>query len=407
MNDAEAAPTAPTNVHDLPPELIGRAATYLDIRGGDFWKLFTFVAGRRDNIEKRIIKRVYLERNVQLILYVSDVYSVFPLEKARMIRLGEACRQWMEFNDDWRNSIKPYHGIDMPGMFADVELKAIRDEDVCSVLVMYCPSGHVGKPSILSASAYFSDDSPAFRRNAVVVGIDGRDVSGLDFEDVTRLLYEGHSTPTKLRLMTSGAAHIFLNPAVAIDLGLTEVLRYLIEDVEIDVNTQSYGGVVFNHRMPPIAHALVHPDPSAFQYLTSVSGLDANPVLLSFTGYERAFTLLHQLAFGDCLLDVTRIVTLLNRDEVDVDALHGRGHTPLHCIIARTGADVAMYDRAHLMLAKALLDAGASTDHVDLGFIPNRQGYNGMMLTLLEAADREERDDIIASLDRQKRRREV
>mmetsp|Transcript_797 Transcript_797/g.1842 ORF Transcript_797/g.1842 Transcript_797/m.1842 type:complete len:319 (-) Transcript_797:121-1077(-) len=317
------------------------------------------------------------------------------------------CRQWMEANDDWRNSIKPYHGIDMPGMFADVELKAIRDEDVCSVLVMYCPSGHVGKPSILSASAYFSDDSPAFRRNAVVVGIDGRDVSGLDFEDVTRLLYEGHSTPTKLRLMTSGAAHIFLNPAVAIDLGLTEVLRYLIEDVEIDVNTQSYGGVVFNHRMPPIAHALVHPDPSAFQYLTSVSGLDANPVLLSFTGYERAFTLLHQLAFGDCLLDVTRIVTLLNRDEVDVDALHGRGHTPLHCIIARTGADVAMYDRAHLMLAKALLDAGASTDHVDLGFIPNRQGYNGMMLTLLEAADREERDDIIASLDRQKRRREV
>mmetsp|Transcript_795 Transcript_795/g.1840 ORF Transcript_795/g.1840 Transcript_795/m.1840 type:complete len:263 (-) Transcript_795:156-944(-) len=248
------------------------------------------------------------------------------------------CRQWMEANDDWRNSIKPYHGIDMPGMFADVELKAIRDEDVCSVLVMYCPSGHVGKPSILSASAYFSDDSPAFRRNAVVVGIDGRDVSGLDFEDVTRLLYEGHSTPTKLRLMTRRVATIFFNPALAIDLGRIEILRYLVEDVEIDVNSQNCTGLVFGfggYVMPLIAHALVHPDPASFQYLLTLRDINVNP-RMEFADDSDETTFLHTLqdrlmkyALGDSSLDVTRVESLLGRDEVNVDVLDEDGLTPL------------------------------------------------------------------------------
>mmetsp|Transcript_970 Transcript_970/g.2098 ORF Transcript_970/g.2098 Transcript_970/m.2098 type:complete len:395 (+) Transcript_970:210-1394(+) len=393
MNDAEAAPTAPTNVHDLPPELIGRAATYLDIRGGDFWKLFTFVAGRRDNIEKRIIKRVYLERNVQLILYVSDVYSVFPLEKARMIRLGEACRQWMEFNDDWRNSIKPYPGIDMPGLFADVEPRVLLGTRA-------------------EATIHFSGDNAPFRGGIAVVGVDGRDVSGLASVNVGRLLDEGLSTQAKIRIMKGGVAHVFLNPVVAIDLGLTEVLRYLIEDVGIDVNTQHYSSGVFNgYNMPLVAHALVHPDPSSFQYLMSVSGLNANPIPLGIIPYDRsATTLLHLLndgsiedALDGSFLDISRIETLLNRDEIDVDILDDDDLTPLDYLVDWDNPWGVSFDRNYLLLIKAFLDAGASTSDVDLSIlvIRDREGHNGeVVAALLEANDHRERDEIIASLDR-------
>ena len=322
----------------------------------------------------------------------------------------------MEVNDDWRNSIKPYQGIDMPGMFADVELRAIRDEADEEDLWMKARtdrSGHVCFPNT-SATIYFSDDKERFRRDAVVVGIDGRDVSGLDLEAVKEVLLKGHSTPTKLRLMTMWVADIFLNPALAIDLGLTEVLRFLVEDVGIDVNSQHYRGVVFFCRMPLIAHALVHPDPSSFQYLLSVSGLNANPVLSEFTGYiENVITLLHALkserieyALGDTPLDVTRIESLLMRDEVDVDALDDDNNTPLSCLVEWLDPREAPYSRTDLLLAKAFLDAGASTDHVDLSFIPNREGYNGKMLALLEAKDRGERDEISAGLDRPKRKRD-
>jgi len=407
MDDPEApVPSGPacTKLQDLPPEVIGRSARYLAVRGGDLNQLVTVVAGRRSNVEKSVIKRVYLRHNLEYLRYVSDVctgYLSVHAIRARRHNLGEMCRQWMEVNDDWRNSIKPYQGIDMPGMFADVELKAIRDEAVdIRDIVEYDSIGH-----ICFRNTDFLYGKKEFRRYAVIVGIDGRDVSGRDSRDVINILDEGRSTPTKLRLMTSRVSSIFLNPALSIDLGLVEILRYLVEDVEIDVNSQNCTGLVFGfggYVMPLIAHALVHPDPASFQYLLTLRDINANPQ----TEFNDGTTFLHTLkddieyALGDSSLDVTRVESLLGRDEVNVDVLDEEDFTPLECLLERYKDDV-QYERNVFLLAKTFLDAGATRTYRKVMVI-----YDGRMRALLEAKDRDERDRIFARLYRGKRKRD-
>mmetsp|Transcript_788 Transcript_788/g.1832 ORF Transcript_788/g.1832 Transcript_788/m.1832 type:complete len:227 (+) Transcript_788:170-850(+) len=224
---------------------------------------------------------------------------------------------------------------------------------------------------------------------------------------------EGGSTPTKVQLMPSRVANIILNPALAIDLGLSEVLRYLVEDVEIDVNLRCCQGVLFKRRMPLITHALIHPDPFAFRYLLSVHNINVTCLLWESSPQDDfATTLLHALkdervkdAIEDFPLDATRIETLLNSDEGDVDVFDIFGRTPLKRLVEWGAVSLDKpvylpYDKSDLLLAKAFLDAGASARNVRLSFLSNGEGYDAKMLALLEAKDREERDEIIASLDR-------
>ena len=251
--------------------------------------------------------------------------------------------------------------------------------------------------------------------------MDGVDVSKMDFEETKDLILQRSSKPKTLRVLHSVYWCFFLNPAIALDLGLLDVLRNIVEHTNIDVNTSRSRGINFDNGMPLLVRALVHPDARLFEYLLTIDGLDLNPTVDSslyipiFSGMyitlNRSKPMLHALtkdiitdALNDTDLDVMRIKQLLDKGSDVMNAEDRHGNTPLWHIV-HTDSDES-FSRNDLMLAKCFLDSGASTNGIDLTELPNRRGYRGKMASLIEAEDRAARDKVIASLRPLKRKRD-
>ena len=102
--------------------------------------------------------------------------------------------------------------------------------------------------------------------------------------------------------------------------------------------------------------------------------------------------------------------------KVDVGALNSLRIAPLYYLIYNPSHLQRFYnhrrldfqyDTFDLQLAAAFLDAGASVadSHLNIYALPDRRGYRGTLVKLLQAENKAERDAIIANLMSRKRKR--
>mmetsp|Transcript_33392 Transcript_33392/g.73242 ORF Transcript_33392/g.73242 Transcript_33392/m.73242 type:complete len:428 (+) Transcript_33392:283-1566(+) len=427
MNPMDSSSATTTSLLDLPPEVIARVSKFVDVFDNE---LHSFVSVCRPALA-RIIKKSYLRDSCHYLQFVGSAdghsarwrYPDFDPELAR-----DKLLQWMAVNDGWREAHLPSSGgAAIPSVQADIVLQPV-DSD--------------GKEAMLDAElinganhASFESFPPDLFRNVdgsfleenypfdVVIGVDGVDVSKMDFEQTKELILQRTSKPKTLRVLHSVYWCFFLNPAIALDLGLVDVFRNIVERTNIDINTSRCRGIQFDGGMPLLVRALVHPDARLFEYLLTIDGLNLNPTIDSsihipiFSGMyitlNSSKPMLHALtkdiitdALYDADLDVMRIKQLLDKgsDVLLTNAEDRHGNTPLWHIV-HTDSDES-FSRNDLLLAKCFLDSGASTDGIDLTELPNRRGYRGKMASLIEAKDRAARDKVIASLRPLKRKRD-
>jgi hypothetical protein len=170
------------------------------------------------------------------------------------------------------------------------------------------------------------------------------------FEQGKRLLLEA-GTDKRLKMIHFVFAEIFFNPALSIDLGLFDVLKFQIEELKLDVNYQLFAGILFRQEHGEryeayfegrslLFHALAQPDERLFDYLLSLQGIEANPVLEHAINGQHirdvGFTLLHEMSLlaNYALLDekidlVSRVRRILEQEEVDVNCRDDVDATPL------------------------------------------------------------------------------
>ena len=176
--------------------------------------------------------------------------------------------------------------------------------------------------------------------------------------------------------MHSEFAYFFLNPALAVDLGMFELFRFQVEDLMLDVNCQDYIGLFFTRPMyeegdfaegqPLLSHALLNPDKRFFECLLLVANFEANPIIeRDYRGSyidHLADTFLHRLpffiqkkVFFSNKIDLQCVAHMIKVKEVDLDVRNDDDLNPLEKLCGLKGLPVHIKH----YVAKMLLSAGA------------------------------------------------
>ena len=420
---------APACILDLPPGIIANVGAYLSTRGpyrgvslqkklisADVMAL-CIVFGSK---VARTVRKVYLEYNMDYLEEIHHLAHAVWL-KAQHNRVSgnktffegnpEALRKWlvkirvrleawMSENEWWRDAAKldpAYHEDNavkagMPAIFKTVMLNNIaeeeREEFVENAITMspIFTSGHVDLRYCTldgDANMHFyslsSDSFPSDSDNnySSVTSVNG--TPHTSFEQVKNLLLEKDSSDKRLQVFHSEFAEIFFNPALIIDLGLLELLKFQMEELQLDVNYQECAGILFryaDYQEEPLEgrsllfHALAQPDQRLFDYLLSLQGLKANPVLKhTIDGYgirDSGCTLLHEMPryVSYPLLDeeidlISRIQRILERFEVDVDCRYGSDETTPLQFLCEFWVDRVRRPRLQYELVRLYLSFGA------------------------------------------------
>lgn len=430
-------------VLDLPPRVIATVGTFLSTRklpppifvesvgsvlrkygmSADLMAL-CIVFGSK---VARTVRKVYLEHNMNYLKEIRDLAIAVRAEAQKENRSDEyksilcgnpkalqICLEkirvrleaWMSENEWWKDAAKldpAYHednaakaGTPALAIFKTVMLKNIAEEergeflDWTIALSPIFSSGHVdlqyytvdGDIDIhfytLSSDSFPSDSDNKY---SCVASVNGTPHSSV--EQVKNLLLEEDLLDKRLQVVHSVFAEIFFNPALIIDLGLLELLKFQIEELQLDVNYQGWDGILFryeDHEQEPLEgrsllfHALAQPDQRIFDYLLSLKGLKANPILeQDIEGYvirRSGSTLLHDMPrFASYpLLDegqdlILRLRRILEREEVDVNCQLNCQHginveTPLEGL-CDMWADLGRKPRLQYDLARLYLSFGA------------------------------------------------
>lgn len=420
----------------LPLEILGRTSTYLTLTltESDVWSFL--LALRAGPSLSRTVKHWYLKGNDTYIteylfaLVLDDDRSADTTEARRTKRmellidkLSTDLQGWMEINSDWKDACRPYNST--KGLF--ITDNTILSNKRLRACIEPSESNHATLDE--TSEIFYSVFHKEFAPGSIVVGIDGVDLLGLPYEAVEGMINEAND----VKLMSESAEFFFTNPAFAIDLGLFDVLRFIVEDIfGVDCSRShkcTYGGLRFpdasDASYSPLLHALAQPDPRFFDYFLSLDGVDLNPRFSSIAGEPTLFhTMIGQgcpfydtirSSIGDTSL-LSRLKAILKSEKVDVGALNSLRIAPLYYLIYNPNHLQRFYnhqrlyfkyDTFDLQLAAALLDAGASvTDsHLNIYALPDRRGYRGTLVKLLQAENKAERDAIITNLMSRKRKR--
>lgn len=263
----------------------------------------------------------------------------------------------------------------LPVIFKTFVLKDFATEEerneFGSDVIALSPSGHAD----LHYYKPLPDSGPFDKNFSIVTSVNGNPYPS--FEQAPNILLE-EGSDKRLQMAHCVFAEIFLNPALMIDLGLLDVLKFQIEELKLDVNYQEYLGIWFRgpenrenflEGMPLLFHGLAQPDQRLFDYLLALKRIKANPVLehsLDGTAMRDTDThLLHEvpLLASHALLDeeidlISRLRHVLERKEVDIDCRDLDGTTPLEnvCDFLWVSGPLA---RTHFDLARLFLSFGA------------------------------------------------
>eukprot|EP00563_Minutocellus_polymorphus_P007527 CAMPEP_0181021986 /NCGR_PEP_ID=MMETSP1070-20121207/1276_1 /TAXON_ID=265543 /ORGANISM="Minutocellus polymorphus, Strain NH13" /LENGTH=235 /DNA_ID=CAMNT_0023098903 /DNA_START=359 /DNA_END=1065 /DNA_ORIENTATION=- len=235
--------------------------------------------------------------------------------------------------------------------------------------------------------------------------------------------------------MSEYLEYFFLNPAVAVDLGLFDLLRFMVEELGVDCTRNRNGircqGDEFDD-LPLMAHAIIQTDPQIFQYVLSLDSVSPNPEIMMVVDndiedvedYNTSMIGSHN-PIGDAIRDsyhvptsfIQRLELILNSK--NVDSLNIRNETPLDALIRHSYSSYKKnrytysYASMDIRIAKAFLDAGARERICLTRSIPRHDKHLGgfqtthraEMRALFTASDEPQRCAVIAKLRRGKRAR--
>ena len=401
---------------DLPAGIVANIAQFIDIdeaddegnsvRAGDILMYLCLVFGRQT---ARVIRREYLSNNLS---YLGFLYSEIlhhceqngtrqKLCMEDISNLNGALEQWMHENKWWKDAcrdaavfanggdvrtksptINRASGIKIanlctkyPTIYKTVELEGFADDG--EEKTQWSEAFGTGRSSLVDL--YF-EGGPLGDDYTIVLAVDDIDLMNHN-KDMTwdqveeAILKEGDK---KLRVMHSDFAALFLNPALAIDLGMLELFRFQVEDLMLDMNCQDYIGLFFARvpvdddvdllgGQPLLLHTLINPDKRFFEYLLSVADFEANPIIKrdlehgGDTGFLRS-TFLHRLPrIIRCDLpnkiDLDWVAQLIKVKEVDLEVQSVEGWNPLETLCSSESLTKSEYD-----VAKMLLSAGAEVN---------------------------------------------
>ena len=375
--------SASVSLLDLPHGLIGEISTYLPLGwrprrygsdGRDRDRVrdrslmgFISVVGR--DIANKAIKRTYLKGRLS---YLSTLYeylfSAKP-DKRRLEKVQYFLRQWMDFNEDWRDAAMPYQeSKHLPLVQTDLKMTQcdeLPDVGVSTSDRLLLPSEHAP--------------------HCVIVGIDGQDVTKLRHAEVKRLLLRDTSSPKELRLVHEYFHFFFHNPAVAIDLGMLDILQWNVESLGIDINSHQFDGLKYVF-CPLLFHAIFQPEPAFFQYLMSREGLAYNPRMRPLSQTTQlsgpgTTTMLHQIwsalslnrfrrPFGYRFrcdeFDLSRVEAVVSKEEIDVNMRDNNGRNCLQLMLSQN-----LYRDHDVEFMELLLTYGAQIDRQDVHILLN------------------------------------
>ena len=436
----------------LPAELWGRAATFLDLTDEEnevMPLLLALAPLAKDGSISRTIKHWYLKDNVAYLrdyLY-AQIKWFASVPKERINGISASLKYWLELNPGWKTALNPYGSEDEKNALSDqfitdnvIDLR-LPDSIVEAMMSDYTFETRSRHFSMIESDIiHLALEEPAesvfegkFVNGSIFVGIGGLDVRTISYSEVCLMLTK-QKGKHKIKVMPECIEYFFLSPANAIDFGLFDVLRFIVEDVGVDCSYE-YRGVHFNSDeylgVPLITHGLAQSDPRFFEYLLSLDNVNPNAIvhldLVDDADDENGPTLLHMLGSYNPIFEelqkviephalTKRLETLLQHNNVNVNAENEHGRTPLftifrkmnklnfdyrnHVLSSKDGKrKFYRYKEIELYVVKALLDAGASTESINVDLLPDRDEHNrGTMAKLIEAEDKAARDAIIAGL---------
>lgn len=429
----------------LPPELFGRVAKFLAVKPDNSEVMRLLIAlGPQPKDAAPVfptIKQWYLEDNAR---YLEEyLYPIVDPDAEDDIQISidviaKNFQSWIDFNPGWKDALlDPYDETNV--LTKQIFRNNWRSEKKHSNFEFLHKRTSGCYYSLVDAinKTAPEDKHTVFREpwfeGDIIASIDGTIVLGKSFWDVHGMMEDsGH-----VRVMRKWFQFFFLNMSVACDLGNYEIFRFIVEDVGAVLSRDDAVGLRFRNlrfysSAPIMAHAIAQPDPRFFEYLMKADFINPNGYFFydkEVDESEDLDTLLHMLGTPNPVFEeifnaidtsvfLERLETLLRHSRVDVDVRNdeeGVGYTPLENIFwgvhkrdpnARWGEGnrCGNYSKIDLRIAKAFLDAGASTDFLDLDQLPDRRNARKMK-ALIEAEDKAARDAVISSLDSLKRKR--
>ena len=385
---------------DLPADIVANVGKFMDTRTrpGDLMSICVVFGS---NVAK-VVRKTYLENNLKYLDEISDAaYSVAMITADKhfdrrpsyikrapypprafwhdLATIKIKLEGWMRENEWWKRAAllyPAYHhpnnaNAGLPVIFKTFELKAFAREeekikfqdDVLSIST----SGHVDLHCYQSSS----DDVPVDEAYSTVLSVNG--TLGTSFDHVKELLLEEGSDKT-LRMAHNSFSDIFFNPALMIDLGLLDVLRFQMEEMKLDVNDQKFAGihfrgpendVRFQEGMSLMLHALVQPDERIFEYVLSLENVETVPELerdlhgnAAHDGYDGGHSLLHELArfttyplIGNDIDLIHRLRLILEKGKFDINARDFMRVSPLEYLCVMTKLGRRQFDLARLFLS--------------------------------------------------------
>ena len=412
-----ASEQGPPGLLDLPAGVVAKVAQSIDIMAANDEKIFE---GQRALMAlcvvfgskvARVIRREYLRGNLVYLNYWWRVYRQCvgtkgadgPERKKGFVTIPlffkVALEQWMEENDWWKDACKDAilfaaqgeeisnnypticktvacQGFEDNLLKGKVEDDEDEDEMVLPDIIQF---GACAKVDLIS----HSERGELEQDHTIVLAVNGIDLKSLTLLDEIEelLVKEGRGTlrvifnPSTLRVISNDFANIFFNPALTIDLGLFDLLKFQIEYLKLSVNCGAYIGATFGSKMfPLIVHALVNPDARFLKYVLSIEGVEANPILQhtlrgrSLYGFNN--TLLHEcsdfvrLGALPTNVSLSRIEMVLLSKDIDVNVENEEGLTPLGVLCLDKCAENTS-DKGDVGLAKLSLSRGAKLSEDD------------------------------------------
>ena len=379
-----------------PTEALESAGTSLEIISADLMTLCVVFGSK----VARTVRKVYLEYNMDYLEDIRDLANDVAMDGADedydenpkafrkwLPKIRARLEAWMSENEWWRDAAKldpAYHEDNaaeagVPVIFKTIVLTDFETEhDQETLALKYIEISSSGQVEFSPELPLSPDSAPRDVNYSIVISVNGAFYTS--FEEGKSLLLREDSSDKRLQVVNSAFAEMFLNPALIIDLGLLDVLKFQMEELKLDVNYQHTVGIYFRGVLSwdgtggfqgrsLLFHALAQPDQRLFDYLLSLQGIEANPVLKhSLRGQDiREFgaTLLHEIpSFADYpLLDeeidlISRLRRVLEREDVDVNCRGERESTPLE-ELCEFWADRFRRPRLQCDLARLYLSVGA------------------------------------------------
>ena len=329
---------------NLPPGIFGKIGNYIGLINNDDGHtktdntLFSLCMAVGPDIAS-YIRKAYLENSLSYLEYLEETLvrdGGRCLSEEECALAGENLLQWMQYNPWWRDACRSpttfnqkEQGGKVPTICKQISIKSFgsveNGEQFLDSLIQSA-SGHIAIPLELCKHARI--EKPLDEKYNVVMSVNGNSYSVSNMSEFDDEIL-APDREKEIYVMHRSFELLFFNPVLSINLGLLDLLRFLLEELKLNVNFQEWRGPRLGDvEVPLIFHSMIQPDEKIFEYLLSFDDINLNPIIdrcpITNEAAPSNITVLHYLnqIVGLVLMgkfDVSRLKTLLSQDGVDIN----------------------------------------------------------------------------------------